>query len=410
MAAMLAESYGHRVVALANLLPADADVEELDSHCFQTVGHRAVASYGDLTGLPLFRRRLRGSSMRTDISYEVGADDTLGDEVEDLRALLAAVVDASSARHRGRHPERLPAPPRGGCVRGPRPRLPRVHVAPAAAARPRPDLRLRRRRRPRQGRRHGPRPRAAPRRVPGVPPRDAPPRRARVREPLRRRGRRVRDARAGLPALQKRPPRARRPEGGRDLPGPIRALGTPRDRRRRGHPETRRRGSRRGFVFVSGPRLGSRGLGPGARRNPGRGGGAGHTGTRHLGTRSPTGAVVDGRPRARAPRSAPNRGGRRRGARGGRALRLAGPPPASASSSPPVFPSSSAASFARTLGRLRVARARPRRVAVDLDASAAAGASAISGPGAPSRSRGLGRRRTPTPAQLYVMISRTSPR
>ena len=95
MAAMLAESYGHRVVALANLLPADADVEELDSHCFQTVGHRAVASYGDLTGLPLFRRRLRGSSMRTDISYEVGADDTLGDEVEDLRALLAAVVDAT---------------------------------------------------------------------------------------------------------------------------------------------------------------------------------------------------------------------------------------------------------------------------------------------------------------------------
>ena len=46
MAAMLAESYGHRVVALGNLLPADARVEELDSHCFQTVGHNAVEAYG----------------------------------------------------------------------------------------------------------------------------------------------------------------------------------------------------------------------------------------------------------------------------------------------------------------------------------------------------------------------------
>ena len=31
MAAMMAQSYGHNIVALANLLPADGDVEELDS-------------------------------------------------------------------------------------------------------------------------------------------------------------------------------------------------------------------------------------------------------------------------------------------------------------------------------------------------------------------------------------------
>ena len=93
MAAMMAESYGHRVVALANLLPADVGVEELDSHCFQTVGHRAVAAYGELTGLPLFRRRLRGSSKHTEMTYEIGSSTSAGDEVEDLRALLAAVVE-----------------------------------------------------------------------------------------------------------------------------------------------------------------------------------------------------------------------------------------------------------------------------------------------------------------------------
>jgi diphthine-ammonia ligase len=91
MAAMLAQSYGHRVVALGNLLPAVATVEELDSHCFQTVGHNAVAVYGDLTGLPLFRRRLQGDSRHTEMTYEVGTDDKSGDEVEDLRALLACV-------------------------------------------------------------------------------------------------------------------------------------------------------------------------------------------------------------------------------------------------------------------------------------------------------------------------------
>ena len=73
-------------------VPSDARVEELVSHCFQTVGHNAVEAYGELTGLPLFRRRLRGASRHTEMTYEVGAAECAGDEVEDLRALLAAVV------------------------------------------------------------------------------------------------------------------------------------------------------------------------------------------------------------------------------------------------------------------------------------------------------------------------------
>ena len=92
MAAMMAQSYGHNIVALANLLPADGDVEELDSHCFQTVGHRAVGVYHELTGLPLFRRKIVGTSAHVEMSYDVCDERVKGDEVEDLRALLAAVV------------------------------------------------------------------------------------------------------------------------------------------------------------------------------------------------------------------------------------------------------------------------------------------------------------------------------
>ncbi len=92
MAAMMAQSYGHNIVALANLLPADGDVEELDSHCFQTVGHRAVGVYHELTGLPLFRRKIVGTSAYVEMSYDVCDERVKGDEVEDLRALLAAVV------------------------------------------------------------------------------------------------------------------------------------------------------------------------------------------------------------------------------------------------------------------------------------------------------------------------------
>jgi diphthine-ammonia ligase len=92
MAAMMAQSYGHDIVALANLLPADGTIEELDSHCFQTVGHRAVGVYHELTGLPLFRRKIGGTSAHVEMSYDVCDERVKGDEVEDLRALLAAVV------------------------------------------------------------------------------------------------------------------------------------------------------------------------------------------------------------------------------------------------------------------------------------------------------------------------------
>ncbi|XP_071706176.1 diphthine--ammonia ligase-like [Rutidosis leptorrhynchoides] len=79
--------YGHEVVALANLLPANDSVDELDSYMYQTVGHQIVVSYANCMGVPLFRRRIQGSTRRHDLSYNT----TIGDEVEDMFILLKEV-------------------------------------------------------------------------------------------------------------------------------------------------------------------------------------------------------------------------------------------------------------------------------------------------------------------------------
>lgn len=79
--------YGHEIVALANLIPADDAIDELDSYMYQTVGHQIVVSYAKCMGLPLFRRRIRGSTRHHDLSYSM----TPGDEVEDMFILLKEV-------------------------------------------------------------------------------------------------------------------------------------------------------------------------------------------------------------------------------------------------------------------------------------------------------------------------------
>lgn len=79
--------YGHQVVALANLRPADDSVDDLDSYMYQTVGHQIIVSYAECMGLPLFRRRIEGSSRHQNLSYRM----TVGDEVEDMFILLNEV-------------------------------------------------------------------------------------------------------------------------------------------------------------------------------------------------------------------------------------------------------------------------------------------------------------------------------
>ncbi|XP_059291304.1 diphthine--ammonia ligase isoform X2 [Lycium ferocissimum] len=79
--------YGHQIVALANLIPADDATDELDSYMYQTVGHQIVIGYAKCMGLPLFRRRIQGSTRHHDLSYSM----TPGDEVEDMFILLNEV-------------------------------------------------------------------------------------------------------------------------------------------------------------------------------------------------------------------------------------------------------------------------------------------------------------------------------
>ncbi|XP_039022361.1 diphthine--ammonia ligase-like [Hibiscus syriacus] len=79
--------YGHQIVALANLLPTDDSVDELDSYMYQTVGHQIIVSYAECMGVPLFRRRIQGSTRHQKLSYQ----KTAGDEVEDMFILLNEV-------------------------------------------------------------------------------------------------------------------------------------------------------------------------------------------------------------------------------------------------------------------------------------------------------------------------------
>ncbi|KAK7396131.1 hypothetical protein VNO78_16922 [Psophocarpus tetragonolobus] len=86
-AMMKAMHYGNQIVALANLMPLDDSVDELDSYMYQTVGHQIIVRYAECMGLPLFRRRIQGSSRHQELGYKA----TQGDEVEDLFILLREV-------------------------------------------------------------------------------------------------------------------------------------------------------------------------------------------------------------------------------------------------------------------------------------------------------------------------------
>ncbi|XP_039163343.1 diphthine--ammonia ligase isoform X1 [Eucalyptus grandis] len=86
-AMMKCVQYGHQIVALANLMPVDDAVDELDSYMYQTVGHQIIVSYAKCMGIPLFRKRIQGSTRHQKLSYKM----TPGDEVEDMYELLKEV-------------------------------------------------------------------------------------------------------------------------------------------------------------------------------------------------------------------------------------------------------------------------------------------------------------------------------
>lgn len=81
-------SKGHELVALANLYPDTDDKEEIDLFMFQTAGHGVITHYSEALGVPLYRRRIRGSSKNQALEYSKTEDD----EIEDLEALLREVL------------------------------------------------------------------------------------------------------------------------------------------------------------------------------------------------------------------------------------------------------------------------------------------------------------------------------
>jgi diphthine-ammonia ligase len=80
---------GHDIVALANLRPANHDVQELDSFMFQTVGHDVLDFYEECTGLPMYRGDIHGTSKNQQLDYESTQDD----EIEDLYTLLSKIKE-----------------------------------------------------------------------------------------------------------------------------------------------------------------------------------------------------------------------------------------------------------------------------------------------------------------------------
>ena len=84
--ALLCQEHGHAIIALGNLYPMDPDVEELDSYMYQTVGHGLITAYAECTGLPMFRKRITGTSAEQGLIYQEECMEN--DEVEDLASLL----------------------------------------------------------------------------------------------------------------------------------------------------------------------------------------------------------------------------------------------------------------------------------------------------------------------------------
>lgn len=98
---------GHKIIALANLHPgatksSQAQSEhgehpDLDSFMYQTVGHSIVPLYASALGVPLYRKEITGTALQNGRYYETSSETSLGDETEDMYALVKEILE--------RHPE-----------------------------------------------------------------------------------------------------------------------------------------------------------------------------------------------------------------------------------------------------------------------------------------------------------------
>lgn len=78
----------HELMALANLMPQESDVEEINSFMYQSAAHNTIPRMAECFGVPLYRQEIRGKAVVQSLDYD--RDDT--DEVEDLFLLLQRVI------------------------------------------------------------------------------------------------------------------------------------------------------------------------------------------------------------------------------------------------------------------------------------------------------------------------------
>ncbi|KIM68824.1 hypothetical protein SCLCIDRAFT_13563 [Scleroderma citrinum Foug A] len=86
---------GHQLVAVASLAP-EAGKDEIDSYLYQTVGQDGISLIADALRVPLHRRIIHGHPLEQGAEYGAkspGGIGTVGDETEDLYALLNTVLD-----------------------------------------------------------------------------------------------------------------------------------------------------------------------------------------------------------------------------------------------------------------------------------------------------------------------------
>lgn len=81
--------YGHTPVALANLYPADKQLDELDSYCFQTVGFQLIHDISLCMNLPLYQCHIYGNTSINQSLHYTTID--YRDEIEQLYRLIKYV-------------------------------------------------------------------------------------------------------------------------------------------------------------------------------------------------------------------------------------------------------------------------------------------------------------------------------
>jgi len=92
------KSNGYRIVALANLYPAQQHHEDVNSFMYQTVGHTILPQYSTILNTPLYRAPINGSSINQELSYDPKSDksnhnnDNAHDETEDLYRLIKEIL------------------------------------------------------------------------------------------------------------------------------------------------------------------------------------------------------------------------------------------------------------------------------------------------------------------------------